>query len=343
MTSVLSPSPSVSGAGSSAAVAPVAAVVACNENIAAPVARAVAVLPGPATRISGKRALDPKLIASLAAVYLIWSSTYLAMRIAVVDMPPMIMAAIRFVLAGALLLAIAKRRGAAWPSASQWLRAAPAGALLFLGGNGFVGIAEQSVSSGGAAVVCATMPLWTGVLAAVSGEKPSRREWLSLVVGFIGVLVLMGGPSLAGEPLHVVLIVLAPVCWSLGSIASRRFAHSTSIDTLTSSAMQMLTGAAALTIVGLIRGEPLPLHASTTSWLALAYLFVFGSLVGFTAYNWLLRNARPVVATSYAYVNPILAVLIGAAVSGEALGVTTLIANVLIVGAVALALGKRPH
>lgn len=287
-----------------------------------------------------KPAIDPRLIASLAAVYLIWSSTYLAMRIAVTELPPLFMASLRYASAGLVMLAIAKRRGAAWPSAKQWLRVLPAGALLFVGGNGFVAIAERSVSSGGAAVVCATMPLWTGVLAALGGERPSRREWLSLAIGFIGVLVLMGGPSLQGEPLHIVLIVLAPMCWSLGSILARRQARSEPANTVLSSAMQMLAGGAALAAAAMLHGERLPAHASTGAWLALGYLFVFGSLVGFTAYNWLLRNARPVVATSYAYVNPILAVLFGAVVSGEALGVTTLVANLLIVGAIALALGK---
>jgi drug/metabolite transporter (DMT)-like permease len=293
---------------------------------------------------AAKAAVDPRLIASLAAVYLIWSSTYLAMRIAVQELPPLLMASLRFFAAGLVLLAIAKHRRVAWPSARQWLRVVPVGALLFLGGNGFVAIAELSVSSGGAAVVCATMPLWTGVLAAISGEKPSRREWLSLIVGFAGVVVLMGGPSLAGEPLHIVLIVLAPVSWSLGSILARRQAASVNTDTFLSSGMQMITGSAVLLVAAIARGEQLPAHASTESWLALGYLFVFGSVVGFTAYNWLLRRARPVVATSYAYVNPILAVVIGAVVSGEALGATTLVANVLIGGAVALALARpRPH
>lgn len=289
-------------------------------------------------------AVNPRLIASLAAVYLIWSSTYLAMRIVVSELPPLLTASIRYSTAGLVMLAIARRRGAAWPSARQWLRVVPAGALLFVGGNGFVAIAERSVSSGGAAVVCAMMPLWTGVLVAIGGERPSRREWLSLVVGFVGVLVLMGGPSLQGEPLHIVLILLAPLCWSLGSTLARRHAKAARSDAFLSSAMQMLTGGAALASVAMLRGERLPAHASTQSWLALGYLLVFGSLIAFTAYNWLLRNARPVVATSYAYVNPILAVLFGAAVSGEALGMTTLVANILIVGAVALALGKpRPH
>jgi drug/metabolite transporter (DMT)-like permease len=328
------------------------------------------------------RGIDLRLIASLAAVYLIWSSTYLAIRIAIIELPPLLMASLRYSTAGLVMLAFArrpyfirsarslhsadpslrssgasgfarssglrsvsaKRRGTAWPSAAEWLRVAPVGVLMFLGGNGFVAIGELSVSSGGTAVVCATMPLWTGVLAAVSGERPSRREWLALVVGFIGVLVLIGGPSLQGKPLHIVLIVLSPICWSLGSILARRHARSDRSDAVLASAMQMLTGGAALAVAAMIRGERLPAHAGTQSWLAFGYLLVFGSLIAFTAYNWLLRNARPVVATSYAYVNPILAVLIGAVVSGEALGVTTLVANVVIVGAVALAFGKmRSH
>lgn len=312
--------------------------VSLNVSLGVPVATK------PATRSATKPVIDPRLIASLAAVYLIWSSTYLAMRIVVAELPPLLMASLRYSAAGLVMLAIAKQRGVAWPSARQWLRVVPVGALLFVGGNGFVAIAERSVSSGGAAVVCAMMPLWTGVLAAFSGERPSRREWLSLVVGFVGVLVLMGGPSLQGEPVHIALILLAPLCWSLGSILARRHAKAGPADTFLSSAMQMLTGGAVLAAIAMIRGERLPAHASAGSWLALGYLLVFGSLVAFTAYNWLLRNARPVVATSYAYVNPILAVLMGAALSGEALGVTTLVANVLIVGAVALALGKpRPH
>jgi len=291
-----------------------------------------------------RRSIDPRLIGSLAAVYLIWSSTYLAMRVVVSELPPLFMASARFAVAGLVMLVIAKQRGVAWPTARQWLRVAPVGALLFLGGNGFVAIAELSVSSGGAAVVCAMMPLWTGVLGVVSGDRPSRREWLSLIVGFVGVLVLMGGPSLAGEPLHIALILLAPVSWSLGSVLGRRLGKTQQLDTFMSSAMQMITGGAALAIGSLARGEHLPAHASAKAWLSLAYLLVFGSLIAFTAYNWLLRNTRSVVATSYAYVNPILAVMFGAVLSGETIGATTVIANVMIVGAVALALAKpRAH
>ena len=118
--------------------------------------------------------IDPRLIACLAAVYLIWSSTYLAMRMVVSELPPLLMASLRYATAGLVMLALAKQRGAPWPSARHWLRVAPVGALLFVGGNGFVAIAELTVSSGGAAVVCAMMPLWTGVLAALSGERPAE-------------------------------------------------------------------------------------------------------------------------------------------------------------------------
>ena len=293
-------------------------------------------------RALDRPAVDPRLALSLLAVYVIWSSTYLAIHVAVTELPPMLMASLRYEAAGLVMLLIALRRGAAWPPARDWLRMLPIGALLFLGGNGCVALAQQSVSSGGAAVVCAMMPLWVGVLGVVSGERPSRREWLSLVLGFVGVAVLMGGPSLAGEPLHVLVLLAAPVCWAMGSVLARRLPGSIGRDPFLLSAMQMMTGGAALAAAGGALGERLPTHASTSAWLALAYLCVFGSIVAFTAYSWLLRNARPVIATSYAYVNPILAVLIGAALSGEPIGATTVIANALIVLAVFLAL-RRPR
>jgi drug/metabolite transporter (DMT)-like permease len=281
------------------------------------------------------------LVASLAAVYMIWGSTYLAMRIAVETLPPLLMGSMRFLAAGSVMLAVAIRRGARWPSAREWWRVAPVGVLLFVGGNGFVAVAETSISSGGAAVVCATMPLWVGVLGALVGERPTAREWVTLVVGFLGVIVLMGGPSLAGDPAHIVLILFSPISWAIGSLLSRRTKDvGGEHATLVGPALQMLTGGIALVGVALVHGESFPLHASVDSWLALGYLWVFGSLVAFTAYAWLLRNARPVVATSYAYVNPILAVLIGAAMYREPLGWSTLIANLLIVGAVMLALSK---
>lgn len=289
---------------------------------------------------SVRAALDPRLVLSLAAVYVIWSSTYLAMKIAIHELPPLLMASMRFAAAGLVMLLIALRRGSAWPSARDWLRVAPIGALLFLGGNGFIGIAQLSVASGGTAVVAAMMPLWVGVLGTFGGERPSKREWISLAVGFVGIIVLMGGPSLVGEPVHIVLLILAPLCWAFGSVLARRLVGPIGKDAFMLPAMEMLTGGVALFAVGMLRGERIPLDASATAWISVAYLWLFGSIIGFTAYNWLLRNARPVVATSYAYVNPILAVILGAVISGEALGWTTVVANILIVGAVWLALTR---
>ena len=288
--------------------------------------------------------IDPRLIASLAAVYLIWSSTYLAMRIVVHDLPPLLSAAVRFLLAGGTLFGYALYKGARVPPLRDWLRVAPVGVFLFVGGNGFVSIASQSIPSGGVAVVCALMPLWVGVLGFVFGVRPTRREWMSLFIGFAGVVFLLGGPSLAGKPIHIVLVILSPMLWAAGSLLSRRTKdvggdHASFVGP----SLQMLTGGVALAALALVRGERFPLDARPTSWLALVYLFVFGSLLGFTAYAWLLRNTRPTIATSYAYINPILAVLIGAALYGEPLGWTTLIANILIVGAVMLALSGARH
>lgn len=293
-------------------------------------------------QVAAKPHVDPRLIASLVAVYIIWGSTYLAMRIVVVDLPPLLSAALRFTTAGAVMLAIALRRGARVPSARDWLRVAPAGVLLFVGGNGFVSIASQSLTSGGIAVVCATMPLWMGVLGYATGDRPTAREWLSLFVGFVGVFILLGSPSLAGEPRHIVLVVASPILWAAGSLWARRTRDVGGLHGgLVGPAVQMLTGGAALAVVALSRGERIPLDADASSWLALGYLCIFGSLVAFTAFAWLLRNARPVVATSYAYVNPIVAVLIGAALYGEPLSWSTALANILIVGAVMLALTRR--
>ncbi|MEO8846236.1 MAG: drug/metabolite exporter YedA [Kofleriaceae bacterium] len=284
-----------------------------------------------------------KLLVCLLAVYVIWGSTYLAMSICVAELPPMLMAAIRFTAAGTTLLVVALRSGAKLPPRRDWLRMLPIGVLLFVCGNGFIAIAEQDVPSSGAAVVAATMPLWIGVLGRFFGTVATPREWMSLVIGFVGVVVLMGGPSLTGASSHIALLLCAPIAWALGSLLSRRTkdiggAHAT----LVGPALQMLTGGAALFVGAMLRGESWPAHASSHAYLSLLYLFVFGSVIGFTAYGWLLRNARPVVATSYAYVNPVLAVFLGALLRHEPLGWTTVVANVLIVTAVILAL-RRPR
>lgn len=267
------------------------------------------------------------------------------MRIVVTEgLPPLLSAALRFTAAGLVMLALALRKGARIPPLRDWLAIAPVGIALFVGGNGLVSIASQSIHSSGIAVVCAMMPLWVGVLGWAIGERPTVREWGSLIIGFIGVVVLLGGPSLGGKPIHIGLVICSPMLWAAGSLMSRRTKHIGGVHAgHIGPAIQMLTGGAALGVLALVRGERITDAATTDGWLALLYLWTFGSLIAFSAYAWLLRNARPVIATSYAYVNPILAVLIGAALYGEPVGWTTAVANVLIVGAVALALTKRRH
>jgi drug/metabolite transporter (DMT)-like permease len=285
--------------------------------------------------------MPPRLVLylSLAAVYVIWGSTYYAMRVAVEGLPPMLMGAMRFIAAGAILLGIAVWRGAPRPTWRQILETVPVGILFFIGGNAFVAIAETRIDSGVAAVVCATMPLWAAVIASATGERPSLREWLGLAIGFGGVVVLVGGAWKGGDPLYFVLLVLSPLSWAAGSMRSRKLRGPGGVA---GSAMQMTTGGIALLLVALVRGERIPANAPTDAWIAVAYLMVFGSLVAFSAYGWLLRNARPAVATSYAYVNPAVAVVLGAIVGGEVLGLTTILATALIVAAVALVV-MRPR
>lgn len=295
--------------------------------------------------LSSARALDGKadrkfvLIAALAAVYLVWGSTYLVMRIAVETLPPMLMGAMRFTIAGGMLFVFGLVRGATWPTARQWLAALPVGALLFVGGNGFVAIAETEVSSGIAAVVCATMPLWMAVFSSLAGERPTRNEWMGVGLGLAGVAVLVSGAELSAAPVAAAILCASPLAWALGSLISRRVPQAPGVM---AAATQQLAGGLALTLVGLTRGERLPATFTFDAIWSLAYLVILGSFVAFTAYSWLLRNTRPAVATSYAFVNPGLAVLLGAALGAEQVGGATLIATPLIVAAVVLVVrGKR--
>ncbi len=278
------------------------------------------------------------LYLALASVYVIWGSTYLAMRIAVESLPPMLMGAVRFTLAGAILLAIARATGGAWPTRRQWLAALPIGALLFVGGNGLVAVAELEVTSGVAALVCATMPLWMAVFSTIGGERSTRREWLGVGLGVAGVVVLVSGAELSATPTAAAILCASPAAWALGSLLSKRLP---SAPGLAAAATHQLAGGLALTIVGLARGERYPTAPTTSSIVALVYLIILGSLVAFTAYAWLLRNARPAVATSYAFVNPVFAVLLGVMLASEPLTPATLISAPLVVAAVVLVIGGK--
>jgi drug/metabolite transporter (DMT)-like permease len=273
------------------------------------------------------------------AVYVLWGSTYFAMAIAVRTLPPVLMGGSRFAVAGGILYAILRLRGVPAPTLSNWRAGLVTGALLFGGGNGFVVIAERTVPSGLTAIVLATTPIWATVLSLVWGERPTGLEWTGVLLGMIAI-VWFGTDGSVTRALGVAPILLfAPASWTLGSLASRR------LDLARGpmgAATQMLSGAALMLAAGPLLGETLPRAVSGDAWLAWLYLIVFGSLLGFTAYGYLIRHTRPALAMSYAYVNPIIAVFLGSMWGGERFSPRVLLASAVVLIAVCLiSLGSR--
>lgn len=281
---------------------------------------------------------------ALAAVYVIWGSTYLAIAIAIETLPPFWMAGARFVIAGGLLYGWSLRRGAPHPTPAQWRSAALIGGLLLLGGNGGVVWAEQRVSSGIAALLVSMVPLWMVLFRWLQpgGERPNGRVWAGVALGFVGLALLVRPWEAAGigsslDLLGVGALVLACVSWAWGSIYSRRVPLPES--PLMATGAEMLCGGGLLLLVGAFLGEPAqidPAAVSGRSLLALLYLITFGALVGFTAYVWLLRVANPVLVSTYAYVNPIVAVFLGWLILSEPVTGQTIGAAAVIVAGVAL-------
>ena len=251
---------------------------------------------------------------SMLALYIIWGSTYLGIRVALQSYPPFLLASTRFAIAGLLMLGYLRWRGVAMPTARQWRNAAVTGVLLLGFGNGLVCLAEESVSSGVSAVAVASMPLFAALFTGMFGEWPTRRETLGLLIGFIGVIVLNFGSSLTGSHLGAIALLVASMAWAFGSVWSRRQDMPSG---MMNTCAQMLCGSVALSIVGFLVGEKLPAHPSLHATLAVGYLVVFGSLIAFSAYLYVLKHARPAFATSYAYVNPPVAVLFGVLLLGE--------------------------
>jgi len=254
------------------------------------------------------------IVLALLAVYLIWGSTYLAIRLAIESTPPLLMAGVRFLLAGGILYLLLRIRGETPPSHSQWIGSGGVGVLLIGGGMGGVAFAEQWVASSVTALCIATTPLWISLFAGLWGRWPMRTEWIGLGLGFVGVICLNVGSSLWANPLGAAILLLSPVCWAFGSAWSH---HLPLPSGLMASATEMLIGGGFLTLVGLLLGERISGQPTIQSLLAIAYLVVFGSLIAFTAYGYLLRHLRPALATSYAYVNPIIAVGLGVGFAGE--------------------------
>ena len=268
------------------------------------------------------------------AVWLIWGSTYIAIAITLETMPPFGMAGLRLTMAGLFMLALSRLRGLRLPTGAEWRSCAIIGVLMFVGGNGSVVFAEQTVSSGLVAILVGAMPLWTALIGLAYGVRPAGRQWAGIALGMAGIAVLNARGELSANPVAAVGLALGSGAWALGTVQGHRWPMPPGTM---ATAAQLLSGGLALALLSAGTGERIDLgNISLHSWLAFAYLLVFGSIVAFTAYGYLLKHASLPVATSYAYVNPVVAVFLGAWIGGERIGTEGLSGLALIVLAVLL-------
>lgn len=296
------------------------------------------------------RASGTAIWAGLIAVYIVWGSTYLAIRFVVETMPPFLAAGVRFLIAGAVLYGLTRLRGDKAPVKLEWRSAAIVGFFLLVGANGGVMWAEQRVASGIAALMVASAPLWMALIDTVrpGGKRPNGWVVAGILIGFAGILVLVGPGQLIGvesdvDLLGVGVLLLAAFLWAVGSLYNRGAKLPDS--PLLATGMEMLAGGLGLLLLGTVAGEwaRLDLSAiSTRSWLGFAYLVVFGSWVGFASYIWLLRVAPTTLVSTYAYVNPLVAILLGSLLAGEELTTQILLATVFILGSVIIITLKQP-
>ncbi len=291
-----------------------------------------------------------RVIAAFAAVYSIWGSTYLAIRFAVQTIPPFLMAGTRFVIAGVLLYAWLRLRGTPAPTRSQWRATAIVGGLLLMGGNGVLAWAEQTVPSGLAALMIATVPVWMVLLEWLRGDgtRPTVGVAIGLALGLVGIALLADPVNLAGgnsiSTVGVIALIFAALSWATGSFYARHAPLPAA--SLMGTGMEMIAGGALLLAAGALTGEFGQLRldqVSLRSLVAVGYLIVFGSWVGFSAYTWLLRAVKPALSSTYAYVNPVVAVFLGWALAGEALTVQTLLAAAIIIAAVVITTTNQPR
>lgn len=279
--------------------------------------------------------LSTRLLFCLAATWLVWGSTYLAIKVALVSLPPFLQMGSRFLVAGALLATWMRWRGAPWPGRRQWLHALVIGGLMLGGGMGGMATAEQTVGSGLVVAFIAVMPLMIAGLNLLWGEKPSRLESLGIAFGLVGVLLLTQGQGFGASPTGLVAISVACASWAVGSVLSQR------VWPLAPGAMgfasEMLAGGVVLMGLSLLHGEALPERIEPQALWAWAYLVAFGSLVAFNAYMVLLAEASAGLASSYSFVNPVIAMLLGVMLAGEQIsGHEWLAAGVVLVGVVLL-------
>ncbi len=262
--------------------------------------------------------------AALFCTYFIWGSTYLAIKFGIESFPPFLMAGLRFTLAGALLYVVMRFLGAPNPSKQQWLGATIVGILLPALGNGTVCYVQQTVSSSVAALSIATAPIWMAIFSSIWGHKITRQEWLGIAIGLIGIVLLnVGGTfniidvSSGNGPsgmLSAFLLIFAAATWSFGSVWGKHLSMPTG---LMAPACQMLTGGIALLIFSALQGEQYPDVISVKSWGAMLFLIVLGSLVAYSAYQYLLKTVRPLVASSNTFVNPVVAFVLGIWLANE--------------------------
>lgn len=288
--------------------------------------------------------MDAKTWLALLSVYTVWGSTYLAIRFTVETIPPFLSAGVRFLIAGGILMLWRRAAGDMMPTSSQWRSAAIVGVLMLLGGNGLVAFAEQRIASGVAALIIGTVPMWLVLIEAArpGGVRPSWLSILGLFIGFSGIYLLVGpeefgSSSLQFDALGTGTILLASFFWSLGSIYSRGADLPSS--SLMATGSQMLTGGVVLLLFSGIVGEWPGFNLSAisiNSWIGLIYLITFGSMIGFVSYIWLLQNAPVSLVATYAYVNPLVAVFLGAWLADETLNARILIAGAIIIGSVVL-------
>ncbi|MCX6132757.1 MAG: drug/metabolite exporter YedA [Ignavibacteriales bacterium] len=282
-----------------------------------------------------------KLIAAFASVYIVWGSTYLAIRLAIETIPPLLMAGFRFIIAGSMMYLWGYVRSKERPTLTHWKSAAIVGLMLLLVGNGGLSWSEQLIPSGIAALLVAVSPLWFILIDWMQGgTRPTAGVFIGLALGTLGIAILVDPADLVGggevSALGASVLLVSSVCWAFGSFYSRRAKLPSS--PAIANGMEMLVGGVGLIVVGLLMGELRQLHLAhitTTSLFAVAYLVVFGSIIGFSSYIWLFRNTTPTRASTYAYVNPIVAVFIGWSVGGEQLPTRVFLAAALIIAAVA--------
>ncbi len=279
-----------------------------------------------------------RVVAALLAVYVLWGATFLAMRIGLEGFRPFTLAGIRYFVSGLLLYFFLRFRGVPAPDFRQWKGAVVIGGLLLLGGNGCVVFAEQWVPSGLAALAIATVPLWTVLFSGIWGSRPSGREWAGLAMGLVGVFLLTMEGGMRTNPVGATALIFAAASWAFGSAWSRRLSLPSG---LMASAAEMIGGGMLLLITGLVTGERISTMPGPRPVGALLYLMVFGSLVGFSAYVYLLGKVRPSLATSYAYVNPVVAMALGVGLAGEKISEKGFAAMAVIIAGVLLVIFQQ--